>query len=71
MKAISGGVHRVTHQNDHVVGPRGKHHGKAMKNRGVMDMGMDLSGDATNCIGGTKRTNKMLSPGPRTRRHGT
>jgi hypothetical protein len=69
MKAIAGGVHRVTHQNRDVVGPKGSHIGKDAKFRGVMDFGMDLSGDATNCIG-PKFSNKMLGKGPRVRRHG-
>jgi len=69
MKPIPGGVDHTSSANGKVNYPGKVHRGQKAKHTGVADGGMDLGKDATNCISGTKRTNKMLSPGPGIRKH--
>jgi hypothetical protein len=69
MKAIPGGVSKVTHQNARANRPMGMHMGKMAKNVGMVLHGADIGGKAKNCTG-DYWTNKMLQKGPRVRNHG-
>lgn len=60
MKPIPGGVTKVTHVNAKVNGP----HGKVLGGGSPKDTsrGMDLSGDATNCIDKNPSLTQAESP---------
>jgi len=68
MQPIKGGVDTVKHCNAYANYPGKVHRGQKAKHTGVADLGRDLSKDATNPLG-PKRTNEMLSPGPKARKH--
>lgn len=61
MKTIPGGNTKVTHPNEKANGAQHAIHGGKGPPR-IMTTGMDLSGDATNCIGGDIHPTRAESP---------